>query len=89
MVVVTEKPVQIQGGTLRVGKGDLVIPSKLRLLADSGWAITDVVKTKDGFELLLRRPLPEVVIDYEPVSPPTHIGGPRCPMYCNCLRSMV
>lgn len=66
MVVTTEEMVEsilinktkatVEAGELTVPKGDAIIPSKLRLLAECGWSVQDVWKDNDGsFRLLLTR----------------------------------
>lgn len=55
LVSINKKPVKVEAGELIVPEGDLVIPSKLRLLAESGWSIVDVCKEGKEFRLLLIR----------------------------------
>jgi hypothetical protein len=91
VVVMEKSPIRMQAASMKVRKNDVVMPSKLRMLADAGWSIRNTVKTRDGFELLLTRPLATEAEAtwYEPSTPSVHLGGARCPYYCNCLNHVV
>ena len=54
-LTIYNKKVSVEAGELIVSRGDAIIPSKLRLLAEAGWSIQDVWKDNDGFRLLLTR----------------------------------
>jgi hypothetical protein len=54
----------VEVGELIVPQGDVIGPSKLKLLATSKWSIRDALHTSDGgFRLLLQRPREEGTID--------------------------
>lgn len=55
-LVINKTKATVEAGELTVPKGDAIIPSKLRLLAECGWSVQDVWKDSDGgFRLLLTR----------------------------------
>ena len=54
-LVINKTKATVEAGELRIPKGDAIIPSKLKLLAETGWSVQDVWKDKDGFTLLLTR----------------------------------
>lgn len=56
VTVINKSKVTVEAGELIIPKGDAIIPSKLKLLAECGWTIQDVWKQDDGgFSLLLTR----------------------------------
>lgn len=55
-VSIEKSKVKIQAGELIIPKGDAIIPSKLKLLAETGWSIQDAWKEAGGgFRVLLTR----------------------------------
>lgn len=85
MTVTNKRNVVYQAGELQVTGADVVLPTKLKLLADAGWSISDAWRQKDGgFRLLLLRPLSEVSKERN-LNSSLHKNTARCPDYCDCV----
>lgn len=55
-LTIEKSKARIEAGELIVGKNDAIIPSKLKLLSDTGWSIQDAWREAGGgFRLLLTR----------------------------------
>lgn len=81
-LVQNRQEVTIEAGEVHVKKNDVIVPSKLKMMANAGWSIHDAIDVEDGFILLLTRnvgPAPGSV------NLGVHEGTSRCPDYCNCL----